>query len=115
MSDENGTVIMAAIMTYGDTIHSFVERANYHGTFLPGYSPYQSKIETFSVGLNFVDHFVGNQPENKMNETADWYQEKLGFKRFWTADDKDIATEYTSLRSVVVTNENERIKMPINR
>jgi 4-hydroxyphenylpyruvate dioxygenase len=67
------------------------------------------------VGLNFVDHFVGNQPENKMEETADWYQEKMGFKRFWTADDKDISTDYTSLRSVVVANENERIKMPINR
>ena len=50
-----------------------------------------------------------------MEETADWYQEKMGFKRFWTADDKDISTDYTSLRSVVVANENERIKMPINR
>lgn len=115
LSDENGTVVMAAIKTYGDTIHSFIERTNYHGPFLPGYTAYQSNLKVYSVGLNFIDHFVGNQPENKMNETADWYQEKLGFKRFWTADDKDIATDYTSLRSVVVTNENERIKMPINR
>jgi 4-hydroxyphenylpyruvate dioxygenase len=115
MSDDNGKVIMAAIKTYGDTIHSFVERSDYQGTFLPGYDTYQSKINTYPAGLNFVDHFVGNPPENKMNETADWYEEKLGFKRFWTADDKDIATDYTSLRSVVVTNENERIKMPINR
>ena len=114
-SDENGKVIMSAIKTYGDTIHTFVERSDYKGIFLPGYESYQSKLKTYPAGLNFIDHFVGNQPENKMNETADWYQEKLGFKRFWTADDKDIATEYTSLRSVVVTNENERIKMPINR
>ena len=113
--DENGSVTVAAIKTYGDTIHSFVERTNYRGIFLPGYDVYTSRIKTIPVGLNFVDHFVGNQPQNQMNTIAEWYQEKLGFKRFWTADDKDIATEYTSLRSVVVANDNERIKMPINR
>ena len=114
-SDQHGTVVMAAIGTYGDTIHTFVERAAYKGTFLPGYEAYQSRLATHPAGLNFVDHFVGNQPENQMNVIADWYQEKLGFKRFWTADDKDISTEFTSLRSVVVANDNERIKMPINR
>jgi 4-hydroxyphenylpyruvate dioxygenase len=114
-SDNNGTVITAAIKTYGDTIHTFVQRSDYKGTFLPGFEPYQSRVATNPTGLNFVDHFVGNQPENQMNAIADWYQEKLGFKRFWTADDKDISTEYTSLRSVVVADENERIKMPINR
>jgi len=50
-----------------------------------------------------------------MQKIAQWYEEKLGFHRFWTADDKDISTEYTALRSVVVANKNERIKMPINR
>jgi 4-hydroxyphenylpyruvate dioxygenase len=114
-SDDHGKVIISAIKTYGDTIHSFIERSNYDGPFLPGFEAHQSKIKTYPTGLNFVDHFVGNQPENMMNQTADWYQEKLGFKRFWTADDKDISTDYTSLRSVVVANENERIKMPINR
>jgi 4-hydroxyphenylpyruvate dioxygenase len=114
-TDDKGKVVLSAIGTYGDTIHTFVERTEYKGAFLPGFEPYKSKIKASPVGLNFVDHFVGNQPENMMNETADWYQEKLGFKRFWTADDKDISTDYTSLRSVVVTNENERVKMPINR
>jgi 4-hydroxyphenylpyruvate dioxygenase len=85
-SDDDGKVIIAAIETYGDTIHTFVDRTGYKGDFLPGFQPYNSKN-----------------------------QDKLGFKRFWTADDKDISTDYTSLRSVVVTNENERIKMPINR
>jgi 4-hydroxyphenylpyruvate dioxygenase len=115
VSDEKGSIVTASISTYGDTIHTFVERTNYHGIFLPGYMPYESNLKTHPVGLNFVDHFVGNQPENQMNAVAEWYQEKLGFKRFWTADDKDIATEYSSLRSLVVSNENERIKMPINR
>ena len=60
-------------------------------------------------------HFVGNQPENKMQEIADWYERIFNFHRFWTVDDKDVATDYTSLRSIVVANDNERIKMPINR
>ncbi len=113
--DESGQVVIAAIKTYGDTIHSFIERKNYSGIFLPGYTEYKSPLATKPIGLNFVDHFVGNQPEDQMAKIAQWYEEKLGFHRFWTADDKDISTEYTALRSVVVANKNERIKMPINR
>jgi len=113
--DKNGQVIMSAIKTYGDTIHSFIDRKHYKGTFLPGFVDYTSPISTHPVGLNFVDHFVGNQPQDQMAKIAQWYEDKLGFHRFWTADDKDISTEYTALRSVVVANDNERIKMPINR
>jgi len=113
--DDSGQVVISGIKTYGDTIHSFVERKNYNGTYLPGYIDYDSPIATKPAGLNFVDHFVGNQPEDQMAKIAQWYEDKLGFHRFWTADDKDISTEYTALRSVVVANDNERIKMPINR
>jgi len=115
LSDENGSVIIAAIKTYGDTIHSFVQRDGYDGIFMPGFMPYRSELQTKPVGLNFVDHFVGNQPQNQMAKIAEWYETKLGFKRFWTADDKDISTEYSALRSIVVSSDNERIKMPINR
>lgn len=115
IEDENGTIILSAIKTYGDTIHTFVERENYHGVFMPGYELIESKIKTNPVGLNYIDHFVGNQPENKMQEIAEWYEKIFKFHRFWTVDDKDIATDYTSLRSIVVANDNERIKMPINR
>jgi len=113
--DDKGSVTLAAIKTYGDTIHTFVERNNYTGIFMPGYEPYKSNLQTKPIGLNFIDHFVGNQPENKMQETAEWYEKVFKFHRFWSVDDKDVATEYTSLRSIVVANDNERIKMPINR
>lgn len=115
MEDDHGTVIMATIQTYGDTVHSFVERTDYNGPFLPGFEAKESIIEIPEVGLNFVDHFVGNQPENQMTKIAEWYEEVFGWKRFWSVDDKDVATDYTSLRSIVVANDNERIKMPINR
>lgn len=113
--DENGKVTLASIHTYGDTLHTFVERKDYSGVFLPGFIPYQSNIPTRPVNLNFVDHFVGNQPEGEMVKIAEWYENVLGFHRFWTVDDKDISTEFSALRSIVVTNDNERIKMPINR
>jgi 4-hydroxyphenylpyruvate dioxygenase len=115
LKDDFGEVIMATIQTYGDTVHSFVQRDNYSGAFLPGFEPRKSILKVEPIGLNFVDHFVGNQPENEMQKVASWYEEVFGWKRFWTVDDKDVATEYTSLRSIVVANDNERLKMPINR
>ncbi len=115
LEDDFGRVVIASIQTYGDTIHSIVQRDRYNGPFLPGYVEKKSAIAVQPVGLNFVDHFVGNQPENQMTKIAEWYEHVFGWERFWTVDDKDVATEYTSLRSIVMTNDNKRIKMPINR
>ncbi|RMH73789.1 MAG: 4-hydroxyphenylpyruvate dioxygenase [Gemmatimonadetes bacterium] len=115
ISDDDGEVKLASIHTYGDTIHTFVQRDNYKGLFLPGFIPFETRVQTKPVGLNFIDHFVGNQPENQMTKIAEWYERVFGFTRFWTVDDKDISTEYSALRSIVVTNDNQRIKMPINR
>lgn len=113
--DEHGSVVLATIHTYGDTLHTFVQRNDYRGTFLPGFIPWESGVRSEPLGLNFIDHFVGNQPEGEMEKIAKWYENVLGFHRFWTVDDKDISTEFSALRSIVVANENERIKMPINR
>ena len=61
-----------------------------------------------------IDHIVGNQPELSMDDAAGWYERNLLFHRFWSVDDSQIHTEYSALRSVVVTNYEETIKMPIN-
>lgn len=66
------------------------------------------------VGLKFVDHCVGNQPDNEMESATEWYEKVLQFHRFWSVDDSQIHTQYSALRSVVVTNYDETIKMPIN-
>jgi 4-hydroxyphenylpyruvate dioxygenase len=92
-----------------------VERQKYKGIFLPQFAKYQSPLKPKSVGLTHIDHFVGNQPENQMQRIAEWYEDVLGFHRFWSADDKDVATEYSALRSIVVADPTEVIKMPINR
>jgi len=66
------------------------------------------------VGLEFIDHVVGNQPDFQMTPVVESYEKNLMFHRFWSVDDSQIHTEYSALRSIVVTNYEETIKMPIN-
>ncbi len=112
--DEFGSVTMAAIKTYGETIHTLVERKNYRGVFLPGFAEKQSDFPTDPVGLKYVDHCVGNVELGDMNRWVDFYRDVLGFQLLVTFDDQDISTEYTALMSKVVSNGNGRIKFPIN-
>ena len=114
LSDEHGEVVIAAIRTYGDTIHSIVERKNYRGLFLPGFVPATSEFTPAPVGLKYVDHCVGNVELGKMNEWVAFYANVLGFFNLLTFDDKDISTEYSALMSKVMSNGNGRIKFPIN-
>lgn len=113
-SDENGEVIKASIKTYGDTIHTFVERKNYNGVFLPGFVKWESEYNPEPTGLKFVDHMVGNVELGAMNKWASFYENVMGFANLVTFDDKDISTQYTALMSKVMTNGNGRIKFPIN-
>jgi 4-hydroxyphenylpyruvate dioxygenase len=114
LRDEHGEVRMASIKTYGDTIHTLVERAAYNGPFLPGYEARKSVFPVQSVGLKYVDHCVGNVELGGMNKWVKFYQDVMGFKLLITFDDKDISTEYTALMSKVVSNGNGYIKFPIN-
>lgn len=114
IKDENGKVVLASIKTYGDTIHTFVERRNYKGVFLPGYAPFESKVPSESIGLIHIDHCVGNVGEGEMNQWVKFYEEALGFKLLITFDDQDISTEYSALMSKVVSNGNGYVKFPIN-
>jgi 4-hydroxyphenylpyruvate dioxygenase len=114
IKDENGEVITASIKTYGDTLHTFVERKNYKGTFMPGFKPMKSTMKTTSVGLKYVDHCVGNVELGKMDEWVGFYEKVMGFSLLATFDDKDISTEYTALMSKVVTNGNGYVKFPLN-
>jgi 4-hydroxyphenylpyruvate dioxygenase len=114
LSDENGEVVKSGIYTYGETVHLFIERKNYKGTFMPGFIDWNPEYKPKELGFKFVDHLVGNVGWNEMDKTAQFYYDVMGFKKFASFDDKDISTEYTALQSTVVANENERIKFPIN-
>ena len=112
--DGNGKVVLSGIETYGDTIHVFVERKNYNGTFLPGYQPWTQKGGAEPVGLKYIDHMVGNVGWGEMNTWCQFYAKVMGFAQLVSFDDKDISTEYTALMSKVMSNGNGRIKFPIN-
>lgn len=112
--DEHGHVVRSGIHTYGETIHIFVERKNYHGVFLPGYRKWESHYQPESAGLKYIDHMVGNVDWGEMNKWVDFYAKVMGFAQLISFDDKDISTEYTALMSKVMSNGNGRIKFPIN-
>jgi len=111
-SDKYGSIRHAAIKTYGDTVHSFIDKQDYKGPFLPGYDP---RFETGEgAGILYVDHVVGNVEVGKMDYWCDWYENVLGFQRYISFDDETIKTEYSSLMSVVMSDDNQVIKFPIN-
>lgn len=115
--DENGTVRHASIATYGDTIHSFISYNNnnghnYNGPFLPGFIAHE--VAGDEVGIQLVDHIVGNVELGKMNYWCDFYRDVMGFERYITFDDKDISTEYSALMSIVMSDGGHNIKFPIN-
>jgi 4-hydroxyphenylpyruvate dioxygenase len=115
LRDDSGEVRMASIAAYGDTLHTFIERRNYKGPFLPGFVEVNSP-DTVSrpTGLKYIDHMVGNVGWNQMNAWVHFYEDVMGFKLYQTFDDKDISTEYSALMSKVMSNGNGRIKFPIN-
>ncbi len=114
LSDEHGEVRTSGIKLYGDTVHLFVERKNYHGIFLPNYHVHQTHHQPSDTGLLYIDHCVGNVGWHKMNEWVNFYEETMGFKNILTFDDKMISTEYSALMSKVMSNGNGFVKFPIN-
>jgi len=112
--DEFGEIVSAGIYTYGETVHMFVERRNYNGTFMPGFVKWESDYNPEPVGLKYIDHMVGNVGWGEMNTWVKWYEDVMGFVNFLSFDDKQIHTEYSALMSKVMSNGNGRIKFPIN-
>jgi 4-hydroxyphenylpyruvate dioxygenase len=114
LTDGEGQLVMSGIHTYGDTVHLFIERNNYHGVFMPGFRKWESNYCPSETGLLYVDHCVGNVGWNQMNPRVKFYEDVMGFRNILTFDDKDISTEYSALMSKVMSNGNGYVKFPIN-
>ncbi|KAF2085707.1 4-hydroxyphenylpyruvate dioxygenase [Saccharata proteae CBS 121410] len=119
LEDKDGSVRVATIRTYGDTTHTLIQKNGYKGIFLPGYRAETSGPDPLSkflpnVRLEAIDHCVGNQDWDEMEGACEYYEKVLGFHRFWSVDDKDICTEFSSLKSIVMASSNSVVKMPIN-
>ena len=115
LEDEHGRVRISAIAAYGDTIHGFVERKDYRGSFLPGFRAVEGEDRVARpVGLRHIDHMVGNVGWGQMNAWVAFYRDIMGFQQYQHFDDNDISTEYSALMSKVMSNGNGRVKFPIN-
>jgi 4-hydroxyphenylpyruvate dioxygenase len=114
IADDHGRAVLASIRTYGDTIHTFVERIDYNGSFLPGFRRVDNDLLARPVGLLHIDHMVGNVGWHEMDHWVDFYASVMGFNLYQHFDDKDISTEYSALMSKVMSNGNGYVKFPIN-
>ncbi|MDQ0684147.1 4-hydroxyphenylpyruvate dioxygenase [Streptomyces achromogenes] len=115
LKDEHGTVVLAAIATYGETRHTLVDRSGYDGPYLPGYVSADPIVEppaqrTFQA----IDHCVGNVELGRMNEWVGFYNTVMGFTNMKEFVGDDIATEYSALMSKVVADGTLKVKFPIN-
>ena len=114
-SDDRGEVCISSIAAYGDTLHTFVQRGDYRGAFLPGFVTVEADdVVARPAGLKYVDHMVANVGWGEMNRWVDFYRDVMGFRLYQHFDDKDISTEYSALMSKVMANGNDRVKFPIN-
>jgi len=123
ISDEHGTVRLAAIATYGDTIHTLIDRSGYHGPFLPGFVAHRPIVDrrpAIDAGLQpkryfqAVDHVVGNVELGKMDEWVEFYRRVMGFTNMAEFIGDDIATDYSALMSKVVADGTRKVKFPLN-
>ncbi len=112
ISDEHGSVKLASIATYGETLHTFVERGKYTGPFLPGFGVRDR--EAGDTGLLAIDHIVGNVELGHMEEWVGYYERVFGMTEMLHFSDEAISTEYSALMSKVVTDGKGRVKFPIN-
>ena len=118
ISDEHGTVRMAAIGAYGDTRHTLVDRSRYDGPYLPGFversSSYVRRQGAPKRLFQALDHVVGNVELGRMDEWVTFYNKVMGFVNMAEFIGDDIATDYSALMSKVVANGNHRVKFPLN-
>jgi 4-hydroxyphenylpyruvate dioxygenase len=113
-TDDHGTLRLATIETYGETLHTFVDRSDYPppAPFMPRYRAREGG--SGDVGLLAIDHIVGNVELGAMETWVKFYEDVFGMTEMLHFTDEAISTEYSALMSKVVTSGNGRVKFPIN-
>ncbi|ARZ69890.1 4-hydroxyphenylpyruvate dioxygenase [Streptomyces sp. HU2014] len=114
LTDEHGTVVLATIATYGQTVHTLVERTGYTGPYLPGFEAAEPVVTPGPRRFQAIDHCVGNVELGKMDEWVSFYNNVMGFTNMKEFVGDDIATEYSALMSKVVADGTRKVKFPLN-
>lgn len=123
-TDQHGTARLAAIRTYGETVHTLVDRSRYTGPFLPGFVERDPIVEGSGRAgsetgrsprfFQAIDHVVGNVELGRMDDWVAFYRSVMGFTNMAEFVGDDIATEYSALMSKVVADGSRRVKFPLN-
>lgn len=113
-TDADGSATLATIGAYGDTVHTFVQRGDYHGAWLPGFEALPDAFPSRPVGLTRIDHCVANVGWGEMDDLCRFYERTLSLTPLISFDDRDISTEFTALKSRVMQSAGGGIKLPIN-
>jgi 4-hydroxyphenylpyruvate dioxygenase len=115
MEDDYGRVELASIATYGENIHTFVNRDDYAGPYLPGYtSSTENGSRAAGIGIQNIDHVVGNVELGRMEHWVEFYERAFGMTELIHFSDEAISTEYSALMSKVMMDGEGKIKFPIN-
>lgn len=114
----DGEFVSAILKTFGDTTHTLIQRSGYRGLFMPGYQEvkFRDPMADYLPKISFeaIDHCVGNQGWDEMEAICKYYEQSLGFHRYWSVDDHDMCSDFSAMNSIVIATENEVCKMPIN-
>jgi len=115
VEDDYGRVELSAIATYGENIHTFVNRGDYAGPYLPGYtSTTENGSPAAGIGIQNIDHVVGNVELGRMQHWVEFYERAFGMTELIHFSDEAISTEYSALMSKVMMDGDGKIKFPIN-
>ena len=110
----NGVIRHAAIATYGDTVHTFLDRSRYDGPFAPQFEPSPLHAPVGEpVGLERIDHVVANVARGDLDHWVSYYEHVFGMGELAHFTDEAISTEYSALMSTVVWDGDE-VVLPIN-
>lgn len=102
-----GRIVKATAATYGDTVHSFIERQG--SVFLPDFEELAPQ-PVHPLGLLTLDHAAVNVEAGSLERWVDFYRHTLGFHQ---SHQEDISTEYSAMNSRVVQNRTGTVKFTL--
>lgn len=117
MEDENGYLVKATVATFGDTVHTFIQRESFgeQATLsatggLPYFVPLRSPAPVVLTGLETIDHVAISVPQGELDQWVEFYREVMDFHQ---SHQEDVCTEYSAMNTKVVQSPNSSVKFPI--
>lgn len=111
VESESGIIKIAKIGTYGELVHTLIDRTDYNGLFLPGFKELNPDNSVVDTCLTRFDHLAINVED--MDKWVKYYADIFGFKLLNSFNKEDISSDTSSLMTKAMQNDTERVKFPI--